>query len=248
MSFGDVAARLKKKQEEQAPPPVERDHEEVHTLRARILGVLIRDARQASGKSQIEVAEGLKVSEDHVRDWEYGRVSPSLPELELLAFFLGVPVSQFWNTKTLSTQEEERTTPDLQEYEGLRDRVIGALLTLARKESKLSQEEVAKATGLTVEQLAAYELGQQSVPFPELTSLSTVLKKPLSYFLENTGRLGGWLALQEEYNRFSQLPEDIRAFVTQPVNQAFIEIAIRLSRIPVHELRTVGENILNITF
>ena len=248
MSFGDVAARLKKKQEEQAPPPVERDHEEVHALRARILGVLIRDARQASGKTQIEVAEGLKVSEDQVRDWEYGRTAPSLPELELLAYFLGVPVSQFWSTKTLSKQDEERDTPTPEEYEGLRDRVIGALLTIARKDARLSQEEVAKASGLTVDQIAAFEFGQQPIPFPELTSLSTIVKKPLSYFLENTGRLGVWLALQEEYNRFSQLPEDIRAFVTQPVNQAFIEIAIRLSRIPVQELRTVGENILNITF
>src|SRR6185295_13427996 len=99
---------LKKKQEDQAPPSVERDHEEVHLLRARILGVLIRDARQASGKTQTEVAAELRVSEDHVRDWEYGRVAPSLPELEMLAFFLGIPVSQFWSTKTISAQDDEK--------------------------------------------------------------------------------------------------------------------------------------------
>src|SRR5262249_44489941 len=161
MSFGDIAARLKKKQDEQAPPPVERDHEEVHLLRARILGVLIRDARQANGKTQAEVAEALKVTEDQVRDWEYGRVAPSLPELEMLAYFLGIPVSQFWSTKTLSAQDEERDAPPPDEYEGLRDRVIGTLLTLARKDAKLSQEELAKASGMTVEQIAAYEFGQQ---------------------------------------------------------------------------------------
>ena len=36
--------------------------------------------------------------------------------------------------------------------------------------------------------------------------------------------------------------------VEQPVNQPFIDIAMRLSKLPVHELREVGENILNITF
>src|SRR5258706_3521262 len=137
MTFGDVSARLKKKQEEQAPPPVQRDHGEVHVLRARILGVLIRNARQANGKSQIEVAGELKISEDRVRDWEYGRVAPSLPELEMLAYSLGIPVSQFWSTKTLSGQEEARDAPPVDEYESLRDRVIGTLLTLARKDAKL---------------------------------------------------------------------------------------------------------------
>ena len=71
MSFGDVSARLKKKQEENAPPPpAERDHAEVHTLRARILGVLIRDARMANGVAKAEAARALSVSEDQLRDWD----------------------------------------------------------------------------------------------------------------------------------------------------------------------------------
>jgi transcriptional regulator with XRE-family HTH domain len=248
MSFGDVSARFKKKQEENAPPPPEeRDHEEIHLLRARILGVLIRDARLASAMSEAEIATALGVSEDQVRAWELGENAPSLPQLEILAYYLGIPVSHFWNTKTISTQEQERQVPN-QQYNELRDRVIGAMLTAARKDAKLSQEELAKATGLTVEQVAAFELGQQPIPFPELTSLSSTVRKSISYFLEDSNRVGSWLALKEEYQRFTELPEEMRAFVTQPVNQAFIDIAMRLSRLQVHELRAVGENILNITF
>ncbi len=247
MSFGDISARLKKKQEETTPtPPAERDHEEVHALRARILGVLIRDARLASGESEADVASTLNVSEDQVRDWEYGRESPSLPQLETLAYYLGVPVSHFWSTQTLTTQQDERHVPP-QTYNELRDRMIGAMLTTARQEAKLSREEVANATGLTEDQVAAYEYGQQSVPFPALTSLSTAVRKPIPYFLEASDRVGSWLALKEEYRRFEQLPPEMRAFVTQPVNQAFIDIAMRLSRLQVQELREIGENILNIT-
>ena len=248
MSFGDVSARFKKKQEETAPPPpAERNHEEIYLLRARILGVLLRDARLANGVSETEIAGALGVSEDDIRYWELGTSAPSLPQLEILAFYLGIPVSHFWNTKTISAQEAERTVPN-EQYNELRDRVIGAMLTAARKDAKLSQEELAKMTGLTEEQVASYELGQQSVPFPELTSLSTAVRKSLSYFLEDSNRVGSWLALKEEYQRFCELPEEMRAFVTQPVNQAFIDIAMRLSRLQVQELREVGENILNITF
>ncbi len=247
MSFGDVAARLKKKQEESAPPaPVERNHEEVHALRARILGVLMRDARLSNGNTEAEIASVLGVSEDQVRDWEFGKESPSLPQLEMLAYYLGVPVSHFWNTKTISAAQEERKLPEAT-YRELRDRVIGAKLTMARKEAKLSQAELAQTCGLTPEQIAAYEFGQTPIPFSELTSISTAVRKSIGYFLEDTNRIGTWLRLQEEYQRFSELPDELRAFVTQPVNQPFIDIALRLSRMPVQELREVGENILNIT-
>ncbi len=247
MSFGDVAARLKKKQDDAAPAaPVARDHEEVHALRARILGVLLRDARLNKGISEADLAATLNVSEDTVLAWEFGQDAPSLPQLEIIAYQLGVPVSHFWKTKTISTEETERVIPE-HEYNELRNRLIGAKLALARQEAKLSQEELGNATGLSADQIATYELGEP-LPFPELTSFSTVLRKPLAYFMEDTDRVGNWLSMQEEYQRFSELPEAIRNFVTQPIHQPFIEIAIRLSRLPVKELRAVAEDILNITF
>jgi transcriptional regulator with XRE-family HTH domain len=247
MSFGDVSARFKKKAEEVAPPPpVERNHEEVYALRAKILGVLMRDARLAHGATEAEIARVLGVSEDQVRDWEYGREAPSLPQLEVLAYYLDIPVSHFWSTKTMSAEQDERQVPQ-GSYGELRDRIIGAMLTNARQAAKLSQEELANATGLTAEKIAAYEFGQQSIPFPELTSISTAVRQSISYFLESENRIGSELALREEYRRFTELPEEMRAFVTQPVNQAFIDIAMRLSRLQVQELREVGENILNIT-
>ena len=248
MSFSDIAARMKKKQEEAAPPaPAERDHEEVYALRARILGVLIRDARFAKEVSEAEVANVLNVSEDQVRAWEFGQQAPSLPQLEMLAYYLGVPVSHFWNTTTISAEQQARRVPE-DKYNELRNRVIGAKLMLARQEAKLSREELAAATGLTEDKIVAYEFGQMAVPFPELTSISTAVRKSVSYFLEDSNRVGTFLKLQDDYQRFSELPEDLRNFVTQPVNAPFIDIAMRLSKLQVHELRAVGENILNITF
>ncbi|HLY29161.1 MAG TPA: helix-turn-helix transcriptional regulator [Aggregatilineales bacterium] len=247
MSFGDVAARMKKKQEDAAPAaPAVRDHDEIHALRARILGVLLRDARLSKGVSEAQLASALNLSEDDVQAWEFGQQAPTLPQIEIIAYHLGVPVSHFWNTKTISSEEAERVVPE-QEYNELRNRLIGAKLTMARQEAKLSQEELASATGLSADQIAGYELGE-SLPFPELTTFSTALRKPLSFFMEGTDRVGSWLSMQEEYQRFSELPEEIRAFVMQPIHQPFLEIAMRLSRLPVKELRAVAEDILNITF
>src|SRR5258708_10850158 len=139
MNFGDVSARLKKKQEETNPSASgERDHEEVHALRARILGVLMRDARLSHGSTEAEVAEALNVTEDQVRDWEFGREAPSLPQLEMGAYYLGVPVSHFWNTKTITAEQDEPLVPEAQ-YTELPDRGIGTNLTLPPPQSKLCQ-------------------------------------------------------------------------------------------------------------
>lgn len=247
MDFSDVSARLKKRREELAPP-VERNYEEINLLRARILGVLIRDARTAHGNTQAEVAEHLRVGEDEVRDWEYGRSAPSLPQLEMLAYFVNVPVSHFWSNQTFAAQQEKRAAPPpAEDYNLIRDRVIGLRLMIARKEAKLSQEELAEASGLNAAQVDAYEHGTQPVPFPALTALASAVRQSVSYFLEETGRVGNWLALQEEYERFSRLPEEVRAFVVLSTNQPFIEIAMRLSQMPLKELRTVAEKILDIT-
>jgi transcriptional regulator with XRE-family HTH domain len=249
MDFSDISARFKKMRDDKAPPaPGERNYAEIHALRARILGVLIRDARQAHGSTLDDLARELGTEVHTVEAWELGHQSPSLPQLEMLAYSLGVPVSHFWNTRTLAAEAAQHETPtQTEEYSALRDRVIGIRLQTARQDAQLSREELAQASGLSPDQVETYELGQQPVPFPELTSLAAGVRQPMAYFLEGTGQVGRWLALQEQYERFSELPDEMRAFVSQLVNQPFIEIAMRLSKLPIQDLRAVGEKILDIT-
>lgn len=246
MDFSDVSARFKKHRGEFGATP-ERNHEEIRLLRARILGVLIRDARLSYGSSAAEVAEKLRVPPQTVESWELGDGSPSLPQLEMLAFHLGIPISHFWSAKTFAAEDADAAPIPTEEYNQLRDRVIGVRIAVARQESGKTPEALATEAGMTADRLNAYEQGLAAVPFPELTSLAAALRHPVSYFLEGTGQVGRWLALQEEYARFSGLPDELRAFVAQPVNQPFIEIAMKLARMPLQDLRLVGEKILDIT-
>lgn len=65
-------------------------------LRAKALGVLIRDARLAKRLSVKECAQALHIKPATFRAYEEGRKSPSLPELEILAYFLDLPLEHFW--------------------------------------------------------------------------------------------------------------------------------------------------------
>ena len=225
----------------------QRAFDEIYQLRAKILGVLIRDARLAAQMTPEECAARMGGSVQLLAACEYGQANPSLSEIEMLAYVLEVPVSHFWSHKTISAQTVERQVPT-RDYLELRDRVVGAMLRHARKEARLSQEELAHKVGLTVEDIQNYEFGVKPIPFVELTSLASAVDVNLSHFLEDSSRVGAWIELQEEYKQFSELDEELRRFVVKPVNHSYVELAYKLSRMSVEQLRGIAEGILDITY
>lgn len=249
MDFGDLSGRFKQAQVKQdaAQQDGELDIEAYYRLRAKMLGVLIRDARLSAARSVEDSAEIIGVPVETFQAWEYGEGEvPSLPQLELLAFYFGVPVSHFWSDSTLQEEyDEERRSED--EYMKLRQRMVGAMLQQAREEAGLSIEAVAEDTGIAPETLQRYEAGDAPIPMHELTTLARSVKKTMNYFLESSGKIGELLATREEWKHFSELPDDIRAFAANPVNVGFIEIAIMLSQMPTEKLRRVGSSIVDIT-
>ncbi len=251
MDFKEASARLKARQAKEAQAaegaqPTTISIAEAYRLRGKMVGVMLRDARLSAERTLEDCARLLKVTPEEVEAWEYGDRVPSLPQLELLAYYLGVPVSHFWGTDTLEAAQGRHF--DIQaEYLALRNRMVGALLRQARDELGMTLEELSQGSAVPVEQLQAYELGETPVPIHELTVLANLLKKNVSYFLESSGHVGEWLAIREEWKHFTGLPEDVRRFAANPLNIGFIEIAIMLSQMPTDKLRRIGESVLNIT-
>jgi transcriptional regulator with XRE-family HTH domain len=248
MSFDDVAARFKNKQaeQEQQLPHEPVDPAELEAIRARMLGVLIRDAREASGYSQEGLAEAIGISDDDLRDWEYGRNVPSLPQVELIAYTLQVPLSHFWGTVTFEQQRQQRIV-DVSEYTILRNRMIGVLINSARETKNLSAAELGASLNIDVDDIRGYETGQLPVPMTVLVALSSALNVNMSYFLDDSGRVGEFLEIREALELFEQMPEDVREFVSVPANQVYIRVAMALAEIPTNNLRTLAENLLDIT-
>lgn len=248
MDFKDFAAKMKEKKGQNADTSAQRpyDFAEAYRLRAKMMGVLLRDARTSAARTIDDCARLLHVTSQQMESWEFGDDSPSLPQLELLAYYLDVPVSHFWGmqTSTINRAESDHIQP---EYISLRNRMIGALLRQARDEVKLTLDQVSEQTHIDVNTLTAYELGDYPAPMPILLTLSDIYRKTLSYFLETSGQIGELLALREAWKHFMQLPEDVRAFAANPLNIGFIHIAVLLSQMPADRLRQVGASILDIT-
>lgn len=68
---------------------------EILALRHRIIGVLLRQARESAAKSQEELAHILGCPPERIQEYEYGERPIPLPELEALARALNCPMEHF---------------------------------------------------------------------------------------------------------------------------------------------------------
>jgi len=249
MSFDDLAAKMRAKRAEKAAnEPEEKpfDFNESYSIRGKMLGVLLRDARLSAARTIEDCARLLRVPPQTIEAWEYGDAVPSLPQLELLAYYLDVPVSHFWGAETLK-QSRGDTVEKQPEYILLRNRMIGALLRQAREEAEVSLEDISESAGIPLEKLNAYESGDEPVPMHQLSVLASAVKRNVDYFLETDSQIGELLEMREAWKHFASLPEDVREFAANPTNIGFIHIALMLSQMPTDRLRQVGASIVDIT-
>jgi transcriptional regulator with XRE-family HTH domain len=220
---------------------------EALALRRKIMSVLILGARLKAGKTKKDCAAELDISVAAYSACENGRHDLSLPELEVLANFLKTPVSAFFD-KPERLVAEEPELPREQIIE-LRQRIIGALLRKARVEKGQASPDVAEILGITTQRLTEYEFGVKAVPVAQLQELADVLEVPMSYFIdEGVGVIGEQELIRHQFDRFSELPEDVRRFVTHPTNISYLRVAQRLSDMTTAQLRNIAAAILDITY
>jgi transcriptional regulator with XRE-family HTH domain len=217
------------------------------TLRTRKLGVLIRDARMAARKTVNEMAKAMGILPALLRAYEEGRKAPSLPELEVLAYCLNLPIQHFWSGEALS-DDAVRTEPiNLYQLVALRQRIIGTLLRQKRLQTSISLKGLSFETGIPQGRLKVYELGECAIPLPELEAILTVVGGRVEAFFDQNGPIGRWMNDQAAIQEFLKLSPELRAFVCMPVNRPYLELARNLSQLSTDKLRSVAEGLLDIT-
>ena len=215
-------------------------------IRAKKLGVLIRDVREKSQKSLEDCAKVMGLSTDELVAVEFGERAPTLPELEILAYYLEIPLEHFWGSEVLKSDGSEKSViPD--EIKQIRQNAIGSLIRKARIEAVLSADELASKVGISVENLESYEQGDIPVPLPELEIIAQVLNNSITDFEDQVTPVGNWFSEQRNMRQFLGLPQELQEFVVRPVNRPYLELAIRLSELKVERLRALAEGLLEIT-
>jgi len=216
------------------------------TLRAKKLGILLKDARLNTGKTMKDCGQYLGVSGSTISSFEKGVSSPSLPEVEVLSFLFKLPINRFWKD-TIIAEEDEQDKWEWPEYFTTRNRQVGAILSATREAVGKTFEEITAETGITYGRMKRFEAGETPVPLPELELLSNLLEIPLSDFFENDTQIGKWIGAQDNIGQFLSISPEIQDFVTKPTNQPYLEIAMKLSELSADQLRSIAESLLEIT-
>ncbi|MCY4017768.1 MAG: helix-turn-helix transcriptional regulator [Chloroflexi bacterium] len=229
-------------QEKPSYAPPDSREEEAMRLRAKIVGVLIRQSRRAASRSIEDCANRLQVSPELVTGWEYGDDVPSSPQLELLASYLNVPVSTFLQDHEPIDLDDDVAESD--QFVALRQRLLGGLLRFARGRKGISIEQLSAMTAIDSGLLQEYEYGEQVIPMSHLLVLANSLDRDLDYFLESGHEPGA--AIERESTSTTHT-DDRREFAVDKRTQGIIKLAVALSQIPSEELHSIADALLAIS-
>jgi len=162
-------------------------------LRNKKLGVLIRDARLSTNHSMKDCAEAMGVTSGFYKSYEEGRRSPSLPELETLAYFLDLPIAQFWSKKVLVDDRKPLEAMDIASLMKIRNKIIGVKLRSLRLETGTSLKSLSEQSGISTPRLTKYEMGENPIPSSVLEGLLELLDRNIDEFVDQDGPIGQWL-------------------------------------------------------
>lgn len=240
---------LRKKLEAISRKRAEKEAEErvaQKAVRQKILGVLLRKARQRAGKSLKETAAVIECSPDRLSQYESGEKTPSLPEMEMLARFFSVLLEDLLD-ETRRRDESPSLPPPKVIH--LRHKIIGVQLRQARQAAGLKQKELAQAVNCSPGCLSQYERGQRPIPLLELESLTEVLNLRFSELIDaDLGTNSPQARQRRNTEQLAAIPEHVLDFVLNPVNAMYIEMAMKVSTLPVVALRQIAEGLLDITY
>lgn len=217
------------------------------SLRTKMLGATVREARQGAGKSIRESAELIGTSPSTFSSYEHGRKGISLPELEVLAYEYQVSLSTFWANRLDDEDGEGEPSFDAQQEITLRQKLIGAQLRKQRHEADMTIAELAEAVDFPASRVSAYERGERSIPLPELELLARTLGHDLEEYVDLDGPIGNWIRQRRQFRAFLELPDDLRSFVAEENNRAYLRLAKDLSKLPREQMLSVRRSFEEIT-
>jgi transcriptional regulator with XRE-family HTH domain len=195
-----------------------------------------------------EMAVLLNISPSRYKAYEKGSLSPSLPELEVLAINLNIPI-----TSLLSHEEQILDFLVMDPVQSikfvqLRQRIIATRLKKVLEDAEIPRSDIATALNIKPKELSNYLSGKKPIPVPVLDGLCRIATIAVQSLYGTHGTVGERLSQAERVAGFKQLPSNLQDFIAQPINRPYVELANRLSNLPVDKLRGIAEGLLDITF
>lgn len=170
----------------------------------------IKQVRKLKQRRIHDCATLLDISKGTYAQFEEGKLSLTLPEIELLAAFFCIPTQIFFDRRPINNKQlsivSKRIKP---QYKKLRHKMIQAQLALERQKRGLSLDEIHEGTGIPLKDLKAYENGGRPVPFDDLLQISEVLSLPFVSFQSGISEKESHLSQDQNQTRWhTEFPKE----------------------------------------
>jgi transcriptional regulator with XRE-family HTH domain len=190
----------------------------------------------------------MGVSPEEYSRYEDGSDSPSLPQVETFAYGINIPLTHFTGNHALSINSPRADDVKLDLIRSLRQKMLGARIMQERTRLNLSTVDIAMVAGMSEAELNAAEGGELPLSFPRLQLIAELLDIPLDTLYDQQGIIGQWRKQQERDTAFAALSPELQNFICDPLNQPYIDLALRLSEMDAQKLRSIAESLLEITY
>ena len=214
-------------------------------LHDKITGVKLRQARDAAGHTIADCASRLEIAPEALEAWEFGEGQPNLSQLEMLASYLNVSVSDIWQSQQSDSVVDSVTDQD--EFSALRRRLVGGLLRAAREAEGVSVEQLSKTVEIDVDLLSAYELGERVIPMDQLSILAEAVERDLGYFQETEMEPNSISPYLAEWPANLEVPDEVLKLSANHKSKDLIKLAVAFSHIPSEELQRIAAALLAIS-
>ena len=221
------------------------------TIRSKKVGICIKDARLKARKSVEETAQFLGIPESNYLSIEEGSSAPSFPQLESLSHLFHAPFDSLTNWQAKESGNTPIDPTLAKKLSSLRDHVIAATVAKSRLEEGFTLQALSEGTGISIDDLSAYEKAERPIPFPLLGELCQVLGMDLpSLHSSQFGhpQKSAEVPAKRLEPDFGDLPAELVDFIKQPINRPYLELAQRLSQMNAEKLRDIAESLLEITY
>jgi transcriptional regulator with XRE-family HTH domain len=233
--------------------------------RMKITGVLLRQARLHANMDVGVCAAALSRDPAFIERAEEGQEALTLPQLEILAQVLDVPLAFLLGEQQLPPTRAKSDPSYYEQLMTLRRKIVGVVLQQARLDAERTLDDVAAALGWEPQRLQGVEWGDEPISLAELQILAEMLGVPSEDFYEpgepakpaavpaaseRTVRAAPGTAplVGRRPVRLPHLSPELQEFVAKPINAPYLQVAMSLSEMPADALRKFASGLFEITY
>jgi transcriptional regulator with XRE-family HTH domain len=207
-------------------------HEKIKTIRMS-LHFSIHDCAKLLGLPQGEYLA-----------FERGEQHLSLPDLEILALYFGLPLEAFFNDKYKRLYQLTLLQDGIRpQYQLLRQKIIRTQLVLERQSAGLTLEELEEATDIPLDVLRNYEEETVPIPIDHLQLICQHLGKHLDTFFPDELQVSESLLIPSVPNNNGDGPEF--SAQDEDLDGSFTQIIAKLKEIPKEAQAEIAKDILH---